>query len=81
MSDENDGGGAVSNKPFVRESARKFAMAQTACDNEIAIARHINRARLDIAANGVTKRASFVKEPAPGGTNLEPTGTFQSSHA
>ncbi|MGH6848847.1 MAG: hypothetical protein ACREDD_00085 [Methylocella sp.] len=38
---------------FASDAARKFAMAQTACDNEIAIARKNEQARNDIGLNGV----------------------------
>jgi hypothetical protein len=41
---------------FASGAARKFAMAQTACDNEIAIARQNEQARSDIALNGVKAR-------------------------
>lgn len=37
---------------FASEAARKFAMAQMACDNEIAIARKNERARNDISLYG-----------------------------
>ena len=38
---------------YASDAARKFAMAQAACDNEIAIARQNEQARNDIALNGV----------------------------
>jgi hypothetical protein len=41
---------------FASDAARKFAMAQTACDNEIAIARQNGQARNDVALNGVKAR-------------------------
>ena len=42
---------------FASDAARKFAMAQTACDNEIAIARQNEQTRRnDIALNGVKAR-------------------------
>jgi len=41
---------------FASDAARKFAMAQTACDNEIAIARRNEQARNDVALNGVKAR-------------------------
>jgi hypothetical protein len=41
---------------FASDAARKFAVAQTACDNEIAIARRNEQARNDVALNGVKAR-------------------------
>jgi hypothetical protein len=41
---------------YASDAARKFAMAQTACDNEIAIARQNEQARIDIALNGLKAR-------------------------
>src|ERR1700730_8581334 len=41
---------------FASDAARKFAMAQTACDNEIAIERRNEQARNDVALNGVKVR-------------------------
>jgi hypothetical protein len=38
---------------FASEAARKFAMAQAACDNEIAIARQNEQARNGMALDGV----------------------------
>ena len=43
-----------------------ITMAKTARDDALSIARHINQARLDIAANRVKERTSFVKELARG---------------
>jgi hypothetical protein len=41
---------------YANDAARKFAMAQTAWDNEIAIARQNEQAQIDIALNGVKAR-------------------------
>ena len=38
---------------YASDATRKITMAQTSRDNQLSIARHINQARLDIAANGV----------------------------
>jgi hypothetical protein len=51
---------------YSSDAARKITMAKTARDNALSIARHINQARLDIAANRVKERTSFVKELARG---------------
>jgi hypothetical protein len=47
---------------YSSDAARKITMAKTARDNTLSIARHINQARIDIAANRVKERISFVKE-------------------
>jgi hypothetical protein len=49
-------GAAQFNATYASDAARKFAMAQTACDTEIAIARQNEQARSDIALNGVKAR-------------------------
>jgi hypothetical protein len=66
-------GGAQNNATFASlsqayssDAARKITMAKMARDNALSIARHINQARLDIAANRVKERTSFVKELARG---------------
>jgi hypothetical protein len=41
---------------YASDAARKFGMAQTACENEIAIALQNEQARNDIALNGVKAR-------------------------
>jgi hypothetical protein len=51
---------------YSSDAARKITMAKTARDDALSIARHINQARLDIAANRVKERTSFVKELARG---------------
>jgi hypothetical protein len=38
---------------YASDATRTITMAQTSRDNQLSIARHINQARLDIAANGV----------------------------
>ena len=38
---------------YASDATRKITTAQTSRDNQLSIARHINQARLDIAANGV----------------------------
>ena len=41
-------------RAYASDATRKITMTQTSPDNQLSIARHINRARLDaIAANGV----------------------------
>jgi hypothetical protein len=40
-------------RAYASDATRKITMAQTSRDNQLSIARHINQARLDIAANGV----------------------------
>ena len=47
---------AAVSQAFASDTARKLAMAQTACDNEIAIARQNEQPRNDIAFNGVKVR-------------------------
>ncbi|MGH7247989.1 MAG: hypothetical protein ACREH9_07780, partial [Pseudomonadota bacterium] len=48
------------------DAARKITTAKMSRDNALSIARHINRARLDIAANGGKARAALVNERACG---------------
>ena len=38
---------------YASDATRKLTMAETSRDTQLSIARHINQARLDIAANGV----------------------------
>lgn len=38
---------------YASDATRKITVAQTSCDHQLSIARHINQARLDIAANGM----------------------------
>ncbi|MGH6794031.1 MAG: hypothetical protein ACREDH_02250 [Methylocella sp.] len=65
---------AVQNKPgfasrsqtYASDAAGKITTAKMSRDNALSIARHINQARLDIAANGVTARTALVKEAARG---------------
>lgn len=38
---------------YASDATRKITIAQTSCDHQHSIARHINQARLDIAANGM----------------------------
>jgi hypothetical protein len=40
-------------RAYASDATRKITMPQTSPDNQLSIARHIKRARLDIAANGV----------------------------
>lgn len=49
---------------FASDMARKVAIAQTTRDSNLSIARHINQARLDIAAKGVKERSLLIKQLA-----------------
>jgi hypothetical protein len=44
---------AALSQAYASDATRKTTIAQTSRDNQLSIARHINQARLDIAANGV----------------------------
>ncbi|MGQ0446157.1 MAG: hypothetical protein ACT4O2_13785 [Beijerinckiaceae bacterium] len=51
---------------YVSDAAGKITTAEMSRDNTLSIARHINQARLDIAANRVKARTALVNEWEPG---------------
>ena len=57
---------ASRSKFYASDAAGNVTTAKMSRDNALSIARHINQARLDIAANGVKARTALVKEWARG---------------
>jgi len=63
---QNDADFASRAKSYASDAAGKITTAEMSRDNGLSIARHINQARLDIAANGAKARTALVKERARG---------------
>jgi hypothetical protein len=56
---QNNADFASVSQAYARDSAGKITTAEMSRDNALSIARHINQARLDIAANGVKARTAL----------------------
>lgn len=63
---QNNAGFASRAKSYASDAAGKITTAEMSRDNALSIARHINQARRDIAANRAKARTALVNEWARG---------------